>query len=387
MRVVMVSRAPPAFCGIAEYASMLLEALRRRHGVEGFFVSTRVVGSTDTYTEPYSGSEVYQCFTEDGGYRGILACVSLLDPGPDTVVHVQHEYSIFRSKEEFIDALTRLRKLLGEKGAKLVVTLHTVAHPIIHPDRVETQLAIGKLADAVIVHSRLMEYELIVQGVDAEKIHMIPHGSTLNPYLGRDKERLLKRLGLGGELLDKKLVTTPGFIRPNKGLTTLLRAYTHTGKENQDLALILIGAPQGRGQQYLESLKPLLGSTQGIVFVNRFLRRDELLALLAAIDIVVFPYVVEKFYAVSGALHLAMGSNKPAICTRVAKLIECNELAPETSTPAGKYKEIARKITLLLENHELATSIAERLRRYAEQTSWDKTADKHIALYETLSRR
>ncbi len=366
---------------------MLLEALRRRYGVEGFFVSTRVVGNTDTYTEPYSGAEVYQCFTEEGGYGGILACVSLLDPGPDTIVHIQHEYSIFKSNEEFIDALSRLRRLLGEKGAKLVVTLHTVAHPIIHPDRVEAQLAIGRLADAIIVHSRLMEYELIVQGVDAEKIHMIPHGSVLNPYLGRDRERLLKRLGLDDELAEKKLVTTPGFIRPNKGLTTLLRAYTIATRHSSDLALILIGAPQGRGQQYLETLKPILGSSRGIVFINRFLRRDELLALLAAVDIVVFPYVVEKFYAVSGALHLAMGSKKPAICTRVAKLVECNELAPETSTPAGKYREIAEKITLLLLDQGLAERIANKLWSYAEQTSWDRVAERHIALYELLAKK
>jgi len=365
---------------------MLLEALSRRHGVEGFFVSTRVVGDADTYTEPYSGAEVYQCFTEDGGYGGVTACVSLLDPGPDTIVHIQHEYSIFRSNEEFVDMLARLRRILGEKGAKLVVTLHTVAHPIIHPDRVEVQLAIGELADAIIVHTRLMEYELIIQGVDSEKIHMIPHGTVINPYLGRDRERLLKRLGLDEGLADKKLVTTPGFIRPNKGLTTLLRAYGLAKRRHEDLALILIGVPQGRGNQYLESLKPILGSSHGVAFINRFLRRDELLALLAAVDVAVFPYVVEKFYAVSGALHLAMGSKRPSVCTRVAKLVECNELAPETSTSAGKYKSIAEKITMLLEDTSLSASIASRLWGYANETSWDKVADKHMELYQSMLR-
>lgn len=354
--------------------------------MEGFFVSTRVVSDSDTYTEPYSGAEVHQCFTEDGGYRGILACVSLLDPGPDTIVHVQHEYSIFRSNDEFVDMLTRLREMLGEKGAKLVVTLHTVAHPIVHPDRVEVQLAIGELADAVIVHTRLMEYELIVQGVDSEKVHMIPHGSVLNPYLGRDRERLLKRLGLDEDLVDKRLVTTPGFIRPNKGLTTLLRAYGLAKRRHEDLSLILIGVPQGRGEQYLESLKPILGSSHGVAFINRFLRRDELLALLAAVDIAVFPYVVEKFYAVSGALHLAMGSRKPSICTRVAKLVECNELAPETSTPAGKYRVIAEKISMLLNDPGLSASIASRLWRYAQETSWNRIADKHMELYQSILR-
>ena len=101
----------------------------------------------------------------------------------------------------------------------------------------------------------------------------------------------------------------------------------------------------------------------------------------------VFPYVVEKFYAVSGALHLAMGSKKPAICTRVAKLVECNELAPETSTPAGKYREIAEKITLLLLDQGLAERIANKLWSYAEQTSWDRVAERHIALYELLAKK
>jgi glycosyltransferase involved in cell wall biosynthesis len=386
LRIIMVSRAPPAFCGIAEYASMLLEALMRKHGFEGVFVSTHVVEGVDEYTEPYSGAEVKQCFYEDGGYRGILGCVALLDPGPDTVIHIQHEYNIFRQGEEFVEMLERLRRLADERGAGIVVTFHTVAHPIIHPDRVELQLEVGRLADAVIVHSKLMEYEFIVQGVDAEKIHLIPHGTLLNRFLGRSRERLLERLGLDPGLAKHRLITTPGFIRPNKGLTTLLRAFQIVWHEEPGTRLILIGSPQGAGARYLEAVKPLLSSSEGIVFLNRFLRRDEMLALLAAVDIAVFPYVVEKFYAVSGALHMAMGSRRPSVCTKVAKLVECNELAPEVSVPAGKYAKVAEKILTLLRDSEFAERIADRLWGYAQQTSWERVAEKHRELYESVLR-
>ncbi len=183
MKLVMVSRAPPALCGIAEYASMLVESLRSR-GVEAVFVSTLVLGE-GRYTEPYSGVEVLECFREEGpSYSGVARCVEELGVDDDTVVHVQHDYSIFRSDEGFIELLRGLRGLADRAGSALVVTMHTVSHPVAYPERPRLQRLVAETAHAVIVHSRLMEYEFIVEGAPAGRIHLIPHGTPSTPSGG-----------------------------------------------------------------------------------------------------------------------------------------------------------------------------------------------------------
>ena len=382
MRLVMVSRAPPALCGIAEYASMLVEALRGL-GVEASFVSTVVLGE-GRYTEPYSGVEVVECFREEGPvYSGVVRCVEELGLDDDTVVHIQHDYSIFRSDEGFLELLRGLRGLVDRAGSALVVTMHTVSHPIAYPERPRLQRLVAGTAHAVVVHSRLMEYELIVEGAPAGRIRLIPHGTPLNPFLGRRREHLLERLGLDPGLAGYRLVTTPGFIRPNKGFEFLLEAFRLLRRRVPDARLILAGVPQ-RNPAYFEEVRRLAESVGGVVVLERFLRRDEMNALLAAVDAAVFPYRVEPFYSVSGALHTAMGSGLASACTRVAKLVECNEALPQLSVEAGDARGLAAALARLLLDAEEARKASETMRRMGEETSWARTAERHLRLYEAL---
>jgi len=361
---------------------MLAETLvRNLSDVELALIGTKVKEEVRHYVEPYSGLDVFQCFTEDGGYRGIIGCIEGLRVREDTVVHIQHDYDIFRNNAEFMEFLRGLK----EGGLKIVVTLHTVAHALKDVEYVEFQRILSELVDVVIVHSMLQEYELIAQSADPRKITRIPHGTLLNPYINYSRSKLLRSLAIDvPEGLDKSiLITVPGLIRPVKGLEFFIEAFKVV-RRKYDVKFILVGSPQGQDFKYLQRLAPLFSKLEDVVFMNKFLWRNELLAYLASIDLAVFPYRDTAHYAVSGIFHLVIGSKKPPICTRIPKFVECYEIAPELTSPTNSPIDIAEKIEYVINNPRDVRDAVGKLWEYAVETSWESVALKHGELYAEL---
>ena len=379
LRVALVSRLPPARCGIAEYTSMLAEALLRNFSdIELVLVGTFVKKGLRYYVEPYSGLDVCQSFNEEGGYEGIIDCLKNRGIGRGSIVHIQHDYDIFRNNVEFVNLVRRLK----EAGIKVVITMHTVAHALKGIEYVRFQRKLSEVADVIIVHSILQEYELIAQDADASKIVRIPHGTLLSPFINYDRVKLLKSLGIDSseELADSTLITVPGLIRPVKGLEVFLEAFKLI-RSKYDVKFLLVGSPQGQGYEYLRKLAPVFSKLDGAVFMNKFLWRNELLAYLASIDIAVFPYRDIHHYAVSGIFHLIIGSRKATVCTKIPKLVECYNIAPELTIPTNTPEEIARKIEFILDNPEVVRDAVSRLWTYAKETNWDKVAIMHWRFY------
>ncbi len=380
MKIAIVSRTLPARCGIAEYVSMLGSALRNYRDLDLVFLGNREEkeGLPEQYIEPYSGIETRICFSRNGDLEGVVRCVeSLIKERGVNVVHIQHEYDVFPNNVAFLSMLAKLRQL----GVKIVVTMHTVVHALKGREYVEFQRKLGELAHAIVVHSILQEYELIMQGVDPRKIFKIPHGTLINPFRGYSRVELLKKLGLDGSLDDGSiLITTPGFVRSDKGLVPLIKAFGEV-RTRYDAKLILMGSPQHDGKHYMKEVLKSLDGAKDVVFVSRFLSREELLMLLAAVDIAVFPYRDELHLGVSGAFHLAIGSCKPVVCTRAPRLVECYENAPELTAPTDDAHEIARKIELVIENPRIVEEATKRLWKYALDTNWENVAELHRKLY------
>ncbi len=378
MRVAIVSRTPPSECGIAEYVSMLASVLNSFGDVETVLVGNAegVGGLGIRYVDKYSGSECVTCFSvSDSSYDGIIECVRELDPD---VIHIQHEYGVFTSLGGFL----RLVKGLKELGKDVVVTLHTVAHALKGSEYVEFQRELVRLCDAVIVHSVVQEYELIMEGTDPSKLFRVPHGTLINPYRVVSRRELARELGIHEFISDGEvLITTPGFIRGDKGLITLLKAFKLVSSK-YDAKLLLIGTPQYDGHKYLGRVKELmweLGSD--VVLIKRFLSREELLKFIALNDLIVFPYEDKYHLGVSGAFHLAIGTHRPVVCSRAPRLIECYEVAPEATVPRNDPDLIAEKLVRFIEYPEEALEVSKKLWNYALETSWERVGELHRTIY------
>ncbi len=384
LRVGIVSTYPPIHCGVGEYSRLLLVAMKGREpGLEALVAAEKGVG--EGYYDRDSGARVVPAFEagEPASFGGILDV--LQEAGGVDVLHIQHEYGIYGRGDAILE---RALEAKSERLTKIVVfTLHTVYHPLASGSgEVGFQDAVVSEADAVIVHSPLQEFELHAQfGGYPSNLTRIPHGTSVNPFLSTPRARLAGELGLGEEVLGKFVVSLLGFLRPDKGLDTLLESLEllHEGRR---LAVIVGG--EVRDASLAKRMEE--AGREGLVFLPRYLSTREILMLAALSDAIVLPYRDPPGkYAVSGILHLSMGSLKPIIGSNVPRLTELYTLAPRLVFRAGDPWGLAEKLKALLDPHryDFTVAYASPLYSYAVRTGWPRVAGRHLDLYRRILRR
>lgn len=386
MKIAYVTTYPPTPCGIAEYTSYLIEGLRNVSGSLEIYVFSDSYLKKKSYFTGHFGEIIIPAFQKDNSDYGNL--VRLIgEYGPFNVVHIQHEYGIFPSPQGFIKLLRDLKKHTDATA----VTLHTVYHKnYFDQEKVAYQERILKNVDAVVVHSSLQEFELLVQMEDHRKLYRIPHGTKINAYLGKiTKEKFARELGLEIIRDNDFLITSPGFLRIDKGLDVLVRAMEIVNSK-YDAKLVISGIEQGKHSERIIDFIKVNGKIPNhIILIHKFLNREELEKLLAVVDLIVMPYRSRPGkFSVSGILHLALGSMKPIIGTRTDRLIELYEIAPDLIVRVlDDPKEIANKIIDFMENRKEYEVYVDILRKYALATSWEKVALKHMKVYNEIVKR
>ncbi|MEB2837198.1 MAG: glycosyltransferase [Desulfurococcales archaeon] len=365
---------------MGEYTRLLLTAMRGVDpSVDLLVLAEEGVG--EGYFDDDAEARVVPSFRarEPDSFKGILAALQEYD-GVD-VLHVQHEYGIYGLGTGILDAALEARR--ERLAGSVVFTLHTVYHPLQGEREVEFQEAVLSEADAVIVHSAVQEFELHAQmGAYPSNLKRIPHGTSVNPYLSWSRLRLARSLGLGEGILGKFVVSLLGFLRPDKGLDTLLESLEILGRGDR-LAVIVGG--EVRDERLAELVEE--HSAHGLVFIPHYLSTDEILMLAALSDAIVLPYRDPPGkYSVSGILHLSMGSLKPIIGSNVPRLAELYTLAPRLVFRAGDPWDLSSMLARLLDSefYDLAVSYAGPLYSYAVRTSWPRMARRHLRLYRRL---
>ena len=309
-------------------------------------------------------------------FNGILDVLS--EVGGVDILHIQHEYGIFGRGQGIIDVAIEAR----EEGlaGRIVFTLHTVYRS---PGGVEAgvQERVLSEADAVIVHSVVQELELHAEhGGYPRNLYRIPHGTMVNPYLGHPRMALARRLGLGVDVLERFTIALPGFLRPDKGVDVLLAALEQVSDPR--LSVIVAGEPRdSRLLGLLESVR------DKVRVIPRYLSTSEILMLTALSNLIILPYRDPPGkYAVSGVLHLSMGSMKPVIGSNTPRLSELYTLAPRLVFRAGDPEDLARLLNTILSPgyYDIIIPYAAPLYSYAVRTSWNRVASRHIELYRRI---
>jgi len=375
LRIALMSRYPPAHCGVGEYTRMLATSLSSiQRDARLFVISTELSGP-----EPYTDENisVYPVLSEQR--RDYSASLDILarENGAN-ILHIEHEYGIFRDSQGLLNIVNEAKK--ERLVDKVVITLHTVYHPLSRRnDALEFQASLRTPAiDMVVVHSRLQEFELEAQSVPMEKIIRIPHGTLINPYISAPRNRLRQSLGIE-EGLNGLVLVVPGFIRPDKGLDVLLQALN---KVSFPYTLIVAG-------EFKDTrIKELIASNPSVIVIEKYLSHDEILKLIALSDVLVLPYRDKPgTYSVSGILHLSMGSLRPIIGTRVPRLIELYTRAPRMCVAPGSVEDLRRKLEWAYNNYDLAVAYMSELYAYAARTQWIRMAQRHLSLYRRLLAR
>jgi glycosyltransferase involved in cell wall biosynthesis len=285
----------------------------------------------------------------------------------------------------------------------LVLTAHDVLPREARPGQREAQRRLYDRFDAVVVHSQHGRVRLVEElGVDAERVHVIPHGVFAHLVAGgggadggRDDATTTGATAVTTAAsataavsgtpastpaatpdlslaTDKPVVLCFGLMRPYKGIDLLLEAWR--GIEGAELWIA--GAPR-------MDISPLLAAAPpGVRFVARFIGDGELPAYFRRADIVVLPY---REIDQSGVLFTALAFGKPLLLSDVGGFLEIAATGAARTFPAGDADALRGALRELLDDPATRRKLAARARDLAVgEYAWHTIARQTLRLYEAL---
>ncbi|MFB0522062.1 MAG: glycosyltransferase family 4 protein [Desulfatiglandales bacterium] len=372
MKIGYVSTYLPQQCGIATYTDYLIHGIRKVDPT----LEIKIIAEQGASPVKMDKFEVIPCWDRSENYvKPIVSNTGAVD-----VVHIQHEYSIYKFDERLPSVLQTLRA-----GTKKIITIHCV-RPAQFSERGATDedfaARIARLADEVVVHVPAQEAILTRLAVSPKKIHVIPHGTELSD---QDKGDSRKRLGFP---LDAKILLMFGFIKRHKNVHIVLDALVEILRKLTDVHLFIAGglAPNASktDRDYLEFVDKRieeLNLQKNVMYPKEFFPNEDVPYLLRASDIVLFPYYEEDRSA-SGSFHLAIGAKRPTIASRIPKFEELRNICDDLLVLPFNSSGIAGIAVRLFEDREFRRYVVNRIEEYRNLTSWQAVARRHLELYK-----
>ena len=265
---------------------------------------------------------------------------------------------------QHLDGLLLPREQAGSRPV-LVLTAHDILPREPRPGQRSAQRRLYERFDAVVVHTDHGRRRLEELGVEADRVHVIPHGAF--EHLARETAEAPAPLRGEGPV-----VLCFGLIRPYKGVDVLLEAWR--GIDSAELWIV--GAPR------MDVSGLVAGAPPGVRFVPRFVSEGELRACFRRADLVVLPY---REIDQSGVLFTALAFGKPLLLSDVGGFPEIAATGAARTFPAGDAGGLRTALQELMANREALSEMASRARELAAgEYSWARIARLTLALYEQL---
>jgi glycosyltransferase involved in cell wall biosynthesis len=372
-RVAIVGNYLPRRCGIATFTTDLCEAL----GVE--------YPATDLFAVPVNDTDMGYKYPprvrfelSEGDTSSYHKAATFLNSSRVDVVCLQHEFGIFGGP-----AGSYVLQLLRNLRMPVVTTLHTVLRQP-SPDQHRAMQEIVSLSDRLIVMSR-NSAEILheVSGVPNSKIEMIPHGVPDLPFV--EPHFYKERFGIQG----KTVLLTFGLLSANKGIENVIQALPQILSRHKDMVYLVVGATHPHvkrhdGEKYRRSLQDLaidLGVQDHVVFHDRFVDAEELVALIDAADIYVTPYK-HQAQVVSGTLAYALSAGKAIISTPYLHAIELLDKERGVLVAFDNPDEIAARTIELLDDPNARNAMRKRAYLSSRDMVWSNVAQRYMASFE-----
>ena len=371
MKIVYVSTYLPKHCGIATYTDYLIRGIGKVDPAS----EIKIIAEQGASPIKQDKLEVIPCWDRNENYvEPIISHSKSAD-----VVHIQHEYSIYKFDDRLPSVLQGL-----DGDIRKIITIHCV-RPAQFSERgaIDEDYAarIASLADEVIVHLPAQEAILTRLGIPLKKIHVIPHGTELS---NENKEVSRNRLGLP---VDAKILLMFGFIKPHKNFHIVLDALVEIKKKFNDICFFIAGglAPTAsdKDQEYAELISKKIEDLKlgnNVIYSNKFFPNQDIPFLLRAADIILFPYC-EEDRAASGSFHLAIGAHRPVIASRMPKFEELKNINDELLVLPYNSSGIAGTVIRIFEDKDFRQYVMDLTDDYRKLTSWETVASQHVELY------
>lgn len=364
-----LSTYPPTECGLATFTASLVAALA--DGPRPCAVG--VVQVLDGQRGDPGDRVVHQM---DRGARGAGAAAGALDR--HDVVVIQHEYGIYGGRDG-VDVLA----VAGLVSAPMVVVFHTVlARPTPHQRTVLEQLA--GLASSVVVMTETARRRLAEgYAVDPGKVEVIAHGA---PNEWRTGDRRTRP--------SAPSMLTWGLLGPGKGIEWAIDALADLQDLSPAPRYIVAGQTHPHvaardGEAYRAAVTERAarrGVTHALTFIDRYLPRSALHALVQAADVVVLPYDSTD-QVTSGVLIEAVTARRPVVATGFPHAIELLSSGAGTVVARQDARAIADAIRAILIEPQTRAAMAAAAERLAPGLTWAAVAARYRQVGGGLHRR
>src|SRR5256885_6613899 len=373
-RIAVLGTYLPRQCGIATFTTDLCEAIATEYGAPRLFA----VPVNDTESGYAYPARVRLTLQQDD-LSSYEQAAEFLNFTNFDLVCLQHEYGIFGGP-----AGSHILGLLRRIKMPVITTLHTVLREP-NPDQRRVMEEIAAISDRLIVMSQLSSQFLQeIFKVPGSKIDMVPHGVPDLPFL--DPNFYKDRFGVEG----KAVLLTFGLLSPNKGIENVIRALPQILAKHKNVVYIVAGATHphilrregDRYRSYLQGLAEEVGVESNVIFHNRFVSPEEMVAFIGAADIYVTPYRHEE-QVVSGTLAYALGAGKAIISTPYWHAIELLDDRRGALVPFQNPDAIAHKTIELLDTPAMRHAMRKRGYLFAREMVWKRVAQGYM---ESFSR-
>ena len=359
-----LSTYPPTQCGLATFTAALMRHLSDPAAGErcGVVPVVDAPVAHDTTVRLVNG----QPFSTLRAVDTLNRCDVLI---------VNHEYGVYGGPdgEDVLDVLNGM-------DIPVMTVLHTVlACPTPHQRSVLERVAEASAAVVVLSH---VAARTLMDGyvVDANRIHVIPHGAAM--AAGSDARRIDGR---------RPRMLTWGLIGPGKGIEWAIAALDHLRDLQPAVEYLVAGQTHPKvlaeqGETYRAGLRrqaEAAGVADQVEFDPTYREIGPLTAMVREADLVLLPYDSTD-QATSGVLVEAVAARRPVIATDFPHARELLADGAGLVVPHHDPAAMAWAIRRVLTEPGLAESMTARCADLAPALDWRAVADSYRALARTL---
>ncbi|MCK4249767.1 MAG: glycosyltransferase family 4 protein [Candidatus Omnitrophica bacterium] len=283
--------------------------------------------------------------------------------------------------------------ILPQGKVKKVITVHDLIPKISqtttqnwHPNQVIKEFdrlikTVLAEADKIIVTSNNTKKDLLeYYSYDPEKIAVIPMGvdRLFKPAAVEQKDILYKDLKLRYNIPASFLLYI-GTIEPRKNIKCLIKAYNLLKQDKDTVPRLVICGMKGWMYEDVFNLVKNFNLEQDIIFTG-YVPDEDIKIFYKLAQVFIYPSLYEGFGL---PLLEAMASGTPVVTTASGALAEVAGPAARLADTT-RPEPLAKCISRVLEDSPLAQELIKKGLLRAKEFTWEKTADKTLAVYEQV---
>jgi len=360
----MVTTPGDGSCGIGTYARDLID------GIEAV------------------DADVVEIPQDDHSISGFLRLALQAARGNGDVVHVQHEYGLFRregSKYPGVLGVVFFPLLYVActlQSKEIVVTMHSVLD--LDPDETPFSvrlylLLMHKLLALCAAHLIFLAPDCASKFRDdialgPSEYSLLTHG--VNTDVSPDVSQADAKRQFGYDP-DETVIAIPGFMRPPKGHDIFIEV----AERLPEYEFMIAGGARPKGADF-DFAERIRSTAPDNVTVTGVLDEEDCWTALKAPDLAVLPY---RVVTQSGTFNACATQELPVLASDAEyfKRIEETWGAPET-VDVSDSDTVAERVQTLLEDEAHRTRLADIMARYKQANSFEQVGTDHRRIYHDV---